>query len=558
MTYINYKPDPEDKLEPRFITHLSKKEVGEDIHIVKELVHKPNGEILDNIRIIKDYKRPFWVTKEIYRNHTEKKESEDIKKVDMFLSTESDLGKNIAPRLGDNYIGITDLYRLKDSPYLYGIDVDSRTFLKYQYFKKYGAFSTPYRVGTFDIEVNVLTNEIIIATFATPKEIHTYILKSFLGSIQNPEKRIKDLYDKHIPEHSLGNPELIIKVFDDEVTLLKEIFKAANYANIDFLAIWNMDYDIPTIVEKLEEKNVNPADIFHFDKIPEKYKYFKYKQGKKQKVTESGKTIPINPEEQWHTVKTTSNFYIIDAMSAHRYVRVGGKNVPGGYSLDNILKHEKVAKKLKFDSDIGLEGVEWHIYMVNNKPLEYVVYNIWDAMSMLELDKKTKDLELAVPILSDISHFDVFNSGPRKLVDGFMFFYLEYGRVLGVRPGNLDPDKLLGLDEWIVTMPGYRIMENGLRVTDEDFKIKTNIRLGVYDADAVSSYPSCTKAANVSKDTTHREILSIEGIDKSTFKKQNINLLYGPTNAVEWCTTMLNFPDLYKLEKLIKEEDYEN
>jgi hypothetical protein len=56
----------------------------------------------------------------------------------------------------------------------------------------------------------------------------------------------------------------------------------------------------------------------------------------------------------------------------------------------------------------------------------------------------------------------------------------------------------------------------------------------------------------VSKDTTHREILHIEGVDVSEFKKQNINLLYGPTNAVEYCSTMMNFPTLYQLEKLVK------
>jgi len=551
MAELNLPIEEGDIVEPRFITHLSKKEVGEDVHIVRELITKKDGRKIDNIRIIKNYRRPFWVTKPIYRDHDEKKESEELAKVDMFLSTESDLAKNIAPRLGDRYQGITDLGRLKDSPYLYGIDVDSRTFLKYSYIKKYGGHVTPYRVGTFDIEVNVKTNEIIVATFATPKKVSTYLLKSFIKGIPNPVERIKDTYDKHIPEHSLGNPELDIRIFDNEVDLLKAIFKTANEADVDFMAIWNLDYDIPTIVERLEHFGVKPEDVFHYEKIPEKYKFFKYKQGKKQKVTESGKVIPINPEEQWHTVKTTSNFYIIDAMSAHRYVRVGGKNVPGGYSLDNILKYEGVAKKLKFDTDEGVKGIEWHIHMVENKPIEYVVYNIWDAMSMLELDKKTKDLELAVPILCDISHFDVFNSGPKKLVDGLEFFYLTRKRdkrVLGVRPNKVDSDKLLGLGDWIVTMPGYRIRENGLKVLEEAEHIHTNIRSFVYDSDAVSSYPSATKAANVSKDTTHREIIAIEGIEIPELKKQNINMLYGKTNAVEWCSTMLNFPSLYELE----------
>ena len=485
MAEINYPLTDEniEKIEPRFIQHFSKKEIGEDIHLVRELIRFKDGKQLDNIRLIKDYKRPFWITKPHFRNHKERKEAESIKKVDRFYATQSDLAKHISIRLGGQYSNITNLRRLRKSPYIYGIDVDSTVFLNYKYRKKYGEPTTPYRVGTFDIEVNILTNEIIIATFATYKSIHTYILKSFVKNIPNPVERIKKMYDKYIPEHTLGDLKLDIRIFDNELDMLKEIFRTANNADIDFLAIWNIDYDIPTIVERVKELGGEPVDIFHYKKIPEEYKYFVYKRGKKQKVTESGRVIPINPEEQWHTVKATTNFYFIDAMSAHRYVRVGGKNVPGGYSLDNILKHEGVAKKLKFDSNIGLEGREWHIYMVENRPIEYIIYNMWDAMSMLELDKKTKDLTVSVPLLTGVSHFDNFNSQPKRLVDDFLFFYLEKGMVLGSKPGEFDDDKLLGLGDWIVTMPGYRIMDNGVKIIKELPKDTTNIRFFVFDAD---------------------------------------------------------------------------
>ena len=58
-------------------------------------------------------------------------------------------------------------------------------------------------------------------------------------------------------------------------------------------------------------------------------------------------------------------------------------------------------------------------------------------------------------------------------------------------------------------------------------------------------------AANVSKDTTVRELIDIEGIDKEVFKLQNINLFFGSTNSIEYCTTMYNLPDLYELEEMI-------
>jgi len=60
-------------------------------------------------------------------------------------------------------------------------------------------------------------------------------------------------------------------------------------------------------------------------------------------------------------------------------------------------------------------------------------------------------------------------------------------------------------------------------------------------------------AANVSKDTTSKQLINVEGIPKDTFKKQNINLFFGEVNAIEYCNTMYNFPDLDKLNEKIKE-----
>ena len=58
-------------------------------------------------------------------------------------------------------------------------------------------------------------------------------------------------------------------------------------------------------------------------------------------------------------------------------------------------------------------------------------------------------------------------------------------------------------------------------------------------------------AANVSKDTTVKELIDIKGIDKEVFRLQNINLFFGSVNSVEYCTTMYNLPNLYELEEMM-------
>ena len=72
---------------------------------------------------------------------------------------------------------------------------------------------------------------------------------------------------------------------------------------------------------------------------------------------------------------------------------------------------------------------------------------------------------------------------------------------------------------------------------------------------AVASYPSNTLATNLSKETTETEIRSIGSIPKDVFKMQNMNFISGPTNHVEYCTTMFNLPTISNIINYVKKEN---
>ena len=82
----------------------------------------------------------------------------------------------------------------------------------------------------------------------------------------------------------------------------------------------------------------------------------------------------------------------------------------------------------------------------------------------------------------------------------------------------------------------------GYRCIKEDPTIQTSIRGLVYDSDATAAYPSATAAGNVSKMTTARELISMVGVDESTFRMQNLNMVLGKTNALEYTQQMFQFP----------------
>lgn len=87
----------------------------------------------------------------------------------------------------------------------------------------------------------------------------------------------------------------------------------------------------------------------------------------------------------------------------------------------------------------------------------------------------------------------------------------------------------------------------GLRNIQGCDDIVTMIMLSIFDIDQVSGYPSDGLAANVSKDTTSRELLEIEGIEKEEFKLNNIEFMYGQGTYLGYMSNMCNFPTMEQL-----------
>jgi len=438
-----------------FVTHLpAVTGLRDDTHLIKEKWHYADGTVKPFFRVVKNYQRPFWITKPAFQNHKQKKESESLEKVTKYTSTETDLGKSVASRLGQRYVGKTHIRDVCDSPFIYGLDVRAATMIKEQYRVKYPDAISPLSICVYDTEVDTYTEEIVIATVAMKGKIKTYIHERLFDNKRDIISRLQYLYDKYIPKTPFSEGiDIEYIICKTEIDIVKESMATAHQWDPDVLAMWNASYDIEHVMAACDRAGVKHEDIFSDPSLPKELRYFKLTYGATSKLTESGKYRPYDPHEKWNRYTSASRFYIIDAMASYNYVRVGAKAVPGGYSLTNILEHELGVeyKKLTFKSDetANLYSIDWHRYMLANKPLEYVIYNQWDCLSMLVLDNKTKDLSTNVPTLSGSSTFDVFNSGPKRIVDGLHFFYLDRGKVLGSKPSRVDDDKILGLDRWI-------------------------------------------------------------------------------------------------------------
>jgi len=535
--------------ECRFAIYVPPPNYGEpDMHLVKEIRHMSDGTTVPHVALIKDFKRPFWTSKKGQREYKQKKEWEIIDYLVEGASTQSTLVDNIAKAMQMPwYKG--NLRGLCTSPYIYGADILSTAIIKKTYQEKYQITPTKYSMAVFDTETDVLngTGDVIMATLTYKGVVFTAVVKSFLEGIVDVHSRVEVMMDKYLGEYVVKrNLKSELVIVDTAFDACKACLDVAHRLKPDWLAIWNLDFDINKIIQACDKVGADPAWIMSDPSVPRQYQYFKYVKGPNQKVTASGLTTPIKPAAQWHTVYCPASFYVIDAMCAFKHIRVGQPEMQS-YSLDYILNSQLGIRKLKFKEADQYTGLKWHEYMQTYHKLEYIIYNRFDCISIEELDEKTSDLSLTLPLFSGFSDFANFKSQPRRTVDNLHYYCLSKGMVIGTTGKEtaieMDEDTV-GLDGWIVTLPAALVADNGLQIIEEYPEMKTNIRGHVGDLDVTAAYPTNECVFNVSKETTKKEIISIEGIDLYTQKMQGINLSAGHTNAVEWCTTVYKFPTL--------------
>lgn len=551
MTQIIDKADIK-AIECRFAVHCAgNNDDPTDMHVVKEVIHTNDGRQIPNVRLIKNFQRPYWVTKKGFQNHTQKKEWELLERLEPYKSTQTELVWNAAKSLGTPWFR-GDLRKLSSSPYLYGSDILSTAVIKKMYQDKYPDTQTPFSLACFDTEADVVkgTDEILMATLSKKEKVFTAIQKSFVEGYSDVEARLQELLVKYLGEY-VEKRKIVWEVLlvDSETDVIIETVRRGHIWKPDFIAIWNINYDMPKMLEALKKRGIDPAEVFSDPSVPERFRHFHFKQGKNKKVTASGKVSPIKPPAQWHTVFTPSSFYFMDAMCAYRHIRTGNAEEPS-YSLDAILQKHLGIRKLKFEMAEGLSGIEWHQFMQTRYPLEYVIYNVFDCISMEELDEKTKDLQMTLPMMSGCSDFENFKSQPRRTADALHYFCLENNRAIGSTSGEMadELDKLtLGLDGWIVTLPAHLVMENGLQIIEEAPELRTNIRGHVGDLDVSASYPNGGCVFNISKETTKTELCRIRDVSETVQRMQGINLSGGHTNAVEFCTGMFKMPTMEQM-----------
>jgi len=550
----------------RHAVHIPKSSTfNRDLIYVKERIYYDDGTNEPNTKLLLDYKRPVWITKPYFRKHKDKKAFEKKSCLEEIRVTQSDMVNTVANRIGKRGYNRNNLRDIATSPYVYGADRDIETILKSEYKQKYGKFaSAPYSVCFADIEASIKTKEIYMQGALFEDKIRVSISKKFLKNETNVVNRLNHLWEKYIPESIYKKsitPEWVL--VEDEVAVIKDNFEWINNTNADLLTYWNITYDISTILEMCTRNNVSPSTLLCDPKVPQKHRIAKFNiRNDLTTITANGKKKTKKITDLWHKYELTSRFTFVDQQNTFAFLRTHEAQRPS-FKLEEIAKEVSRGefKKLKLFDGVpeGLTDAEWHDWMVINKPLEYVIYNAVDLFLQRVIEDKTKDLSVKILNMLEFSSINKFTSGPNKIVDDIYHYALttkvnnEY-HVLGVRDPYKKPEELLGRDDWIVTLDGFRMKDNGLKIIKGIPELITRIRAHVYDSDAVSSYPSNTMALGLSSLTTLREIINVKNIPIGELKRSFINLIMGPVNTLDVANKLLKAPTLFDISNIVEEK----
>ena len=571
--------------ECKHVHYARSNQSDDDLLVIKEYEHFEDGTSVPKLRLVRNYERDFWVTREMHRTHQEKKEWEDLQRLQKYKSTDAKLANGIRRALGQAPSKDSRLRMVCRSPYVYGADVTAPVLVKHHYMEKWPDRVSINTMAAIDAETDMETEEIIMLSVTMKKRVRLIVVESFMYGVPNPEQAIRNAAQEYLGD-ILARRQITIEIefVKNAGDCAARAIQTAHEWKPDFLAAWNMDYDIPKMIEALVRYGYDPNEVFPDPSVPAAFRnrasegaiprgftsiresvrnpadflrQFGYIQGKKQKVTASGDTTPLHPAEQWHRLDQPASWYMIDPMCVYLRLRIANGKEPTGYGLDAILMKHLGLRKLKFTQADGYTKGAWHLFMQKNYKAEYCVYNIFDSVGMEILDEETTDLGRQVSSLCGHSEYHRFPSQPRRLCDDLHFHAQQRGRIIGTTSDQMEielDDHVVGTTDWIVTLPSFLVAENGLACVEEIPNEPTMIFIHVADLDVEGTYPNEGILLNISRETTMMELVDIEGLSERERRAIGVNISGGAVNAVEICQILCKSPSMDELLVLFDAE----
>jgi hypothetical protein len=395
--------------------------------------------------------------------------------------------------------------------------------------------------GALDIETSTTPDrpmgEIILCSF-TDASMHTYIGidKRFIGN--HTVLEIHEHVKKTIGEERLLTYGLTFELMiGSEVDVIRWVMDNIHRNNACAVGVWNMDFDVQTILKRLEHHKIDPKDVMCDPRLPAKYRRAEYEVGKKRDSEHF--------TEKWSWFHCTAKHFFYDAMCLHsRLNKVNGLEPSFTliFIMDKYLKEPKL-----FAADETS-----HPDMQTNRKLDYVAYNAWDSILVVLFEKKMKQIG-ALLTLNGINPLNIFN---RSTLTGKNEF-VTYCENKNLAVCTIKGSNIASYEEDAPALGGAvldpnRAIDIGVSILEEN-DVLSKVNISNSDLDITTAYPMATAVLNDSKDTAKYTTLSVNG-DPNLVEDFFSNYLQTKENAVYLMHKYFNAPSSLELLELYRRE----
>lgn len=463
-------------------------------------------EVKDRFRPLHNPKRTIYITKPQYRTHTLKRDVEDLDKVDRYTIEDKYLDYELKKILGMPVYERKSVREICDSPYVYHADISLEALIRASYQERQKHDIIPIRLGSFDIETSVLqddsTGVINCVTFCAEKTVYTVALDGFMWKyvdgkkIKATEKDLQNQINKDI-QHYLDKYgfKIVYKICKDEIELLRWIFTQIHKEKVDFIGIWNIGFDIPTVISRIEHYGLKPEEFFCHPDIDKDLWICHFKEDKRPAA---------HIVEKWHWFYCSHYSQWIDDMLLYARIRKAQSKEPS-YTLDAISTKEIGVGKIKLE-----EGS--HAEMQQYRFVQYWVYNMVDAMLLQMMHWQNGDISQMMR-LTGSSPYPDFSKQTVMLKNIYYKFCLKRGKVFASTGANM-----VGPYDQYFSKSGGAVLKAGLvkgiginAVIERPHMESMVVVLGA-DLDFKAYYPSTESMYGLSKENKLATVIGICGI----------------------------------------------
>ena len=607
-------------LDVKYVKQRKKEGIPDYLYIVWRDI--PSGEKF--MKVIPEPRMPIYFEKEKFRNHSYNKnyaplntlEKEVVKYKDIPFVIANDIGEEGRTYLQNqmkngNYNAIREMFLY---PYVFGADYDVATWYRIQWLLNFdNDLPKKLKKGFLDIEVDGLE----VGGMPTPRNcpvnavtliddsantVYTFLLmyrkfkpkyekvdyeKKLISEDQiEAEKKREEMYahmhseQKFLSEHtelldkklhemfddSYGSLNYNFYYYEDEKKMLVHLFQLINQLKLDIIGIWNMSFDIPYLMQRMDTLGLDPCAIISHPDFPSKECFFK-------------------ADERNHDIKNKhDNFYCTsyttyyDQMELYASIRKSKQELRS-YRLTVIAQIELKDSKLDYSDNADIKTLPYVDFE------KFVIYNIKDVLLQMGIERRTSDFDAlySKSYLNATAYPSVF-SQTVVLRNVQYKYFLEEGLVPGSnvnvfndsmkeiaakydKEDDEEDDEDDSFEGALVADPRYNDYE-GIEIYGQ--KSNCFFENGI-DFDMTAFYPSSIFAMNIDPSTlifkmiiptTEYDIgggeIPLRGITKESFteipdvsKELMDNFITG--NFLDFGAKWLNLPSLDELYELTKE-----